>query len=224
MVLAELRSISKIYGKGDTAVKVLSNVDIKIEEGDFWAVVGPSGSGKSTLLNILGCMDKATDGDYFLKGNRVNDLSPRQMSKVRNYVISFIFQQFALLNEYSIYDNIELPLRCRRMSGKERKERVLYYMKRLGIEELKKKKPPQISGGQQQRAAIARALVTDGDIILADEPTGALDQKTGMEFMKLLAEINAEGKTIILVTHDQNVASFATKRLCIEDGVCTVQI
>lgn len=223
MVLAELHNISKIYGKGDNTVKVLSNVDIKIEEGDFWAVVGPSGSGKSTLLNILGCMDKATDGEYFLKGKSVNDFSPKQMSKVRNYVISFIFQQFALLNEYSIYDNIELPLRCRRMPGKERKERVLYYMKRLGIEELKKKKPPQISGGQQQRVAIARALVTEGDIILADEPTGALDQKTGMEFMELLAEINAEGKTIILVTHDRNVARFATKRLCIEDGVCKVQ-
>lgn len=218
MTVIELEKIGKTYGKGESATQALSNVSLKIEEGEFWSIMGPSGSGKSTLLNILGCMDVPTEGNYFLKGEKINDYTAKQLSRVRNQTISFVFQQFALLNEYSVYDNIELPLFCRKLSKKERKERIDYYMKRLGIEGLGKKKPTQISGGQQQRAAIARALVTEADIILADEPTGALDQKTGAELMGLLQEINGEGKTILLVTHDEKVANCAKKRLYIEDG------
>lgn len=218
MTVIELEKIGKTYGKGESATQALSNVSLKIEEGEFWSIMGPSGSGKSTLLNILGCMDVPTEGNYFLKGEKINDYTAKQLSRVRNQTISFVFQQFALLNEYSVYDNIELPLFCRKLSRKERRERIDYYMKRLGIEGLGKKKPTQISGGQQQRAAIARALVTEADIILADEPTGALDQKTGAELMGLLQEINEEGKTILLVTHDEKVADCAKRRLYIEDG------
>ena len=163
-------------------------------------------------------MDIPTSGTYLLNGEIVNTLKNEQLSEVRNKTISFVFQHFALLNDYSVYDNIMLPLNCRKMSAGEKKKRVKYYMKRLGIEQLAKKHPTQISGGQQQRVAIARALVTEPEIILADEPTGALDQKTGAELMKLLQEINDEGKTIILVTHDAKVAGMAKKQLFIQDG------
>ena len=193
-------------------------MNLKIDEGEFWAIMGPSGSGKSTLLNILGCMDIATSGKYLLKGKNLSHSTPNQLSRIRNETVSFIFQQFALLNDYNVYDNIELPLLCQKLSKNERKDRVHYYMERLGIENLARKKPTQISGGQQQRVAIARALVTKADIILADEPTGALDQKTGQELMILLREINKEGKTILLVTHDEKVASVAKRQIHIQDG------
>lgn len=218
MTVAQLKNISKIYGKGEYETIALNNIDFKIEQGDFWAVIGPSGSGKSTLLNILGCMDVPTSGEYYLNGQLVNDFSNEQLSKARNEVISFVFQYFALLNEYTVYDNIMLPLNCRKMSMTEKKKRINYYMERLGIEKLSKKKPAQISGGQQQRVAIARAMVTCPDIILADEPTGALDRKTGEELMNLFQEINNEGKTIVLVTHDMKVAAKAQRQLIIEDG------
>lgn len=218
MALMELQNVGKIYGKDDFKTVALNDVNLKVERGDFWSIMGPSGSGKSTLLNILGCMDIPTSGTYLLDGELVNQFNNRQLSCARNKVISFVFQHFALLNEYTVYENIELPLHCQRISSKEKKERIWYYMKRLGIEGLAKKKPTQISGGQQQRVAIARALVTKAEIILADEPTGALDQKTGKELMELFQEINEEGKTVLLVTHDEGVAKVAKKRLYIEDG------
>lgn len=220
MPILELKNICKIYGRGESEKKALSDVNLSINEGEFWSIMGPSGSGKSTLLNILGCMDSATSGEYILKGQDVSKMSRNQLSKVRNKIISFVFQNFALLNDYTVYENIELPLNCQRMSHKKKKERIEYYMQRLGISDLAKKKPNQISGGQQQRVAIARAMVSKADIILADEPTGALDQKTGQELLELMKEINAEGKTIILVTHDINVANVATKHMVIEDGIC----
>ncbi|MBS7182133.1 MAG: ABC transporter ATP-binding protein [Eubacterium sp.] len=218
MSIIELQNIGKTYGKGESATEALKDINLRIECGEFWSIMGPSGSGKSTLLNILGCMDIPTSGTYLLNGEIVNTLKNEQLSVVRNKTISFVFQHFALLNNYSVYDNIMLPLNCRKMSAGEKKKRVKYYMKRLGIEQLAKKHPTQISGGQQQRVAIARALVTEPEIILADEPTGALDQKTGAELMKLLQEINDEGKTIILVTHDAKVAGMAKKQLFIQDG------
>ncbi|MBS5621149.1 ABC transporter ATP-binding protein [Eubacterium sp.] len=218
MSIIELQNIGKTYGKGESATEALKDINLRIECGEFWSIMGPSGSGKSTLLNILGCMDIPTSGTYLLNGEIVNTLKNEQLSEVRNKTISFVFQHFALLNDYSVYDNIMLPLNCRKMSAGEKKKRVKYYMKRLGIEQLAKKHPTQISGGQQQRVAIARALVTEPEIILADEPTGALDQKTGAELMKLLQEINDEGKTIILVTHDAKVAGMAKKQLFIQDG------
>lgn len=218
MVVAELKNIGKIYGKGEASTEALRGIELKIEKGDFWAIIGPSGSGKSTLLNILGCIDIPTSGEYFLNGQLVNKFTNSQLSAARNETISFIFQYFALLNEYTVYENIMLPLNCRKISVREKKQLVNYYMKRLGIEGLSKKKPTQISGGQQQRVAIARALVTKPDIILADEPTGALDRKTGEEVMKILHEINAEGKTIVVVTHDMEVDKAAKKQFYIEDG------
>lgn len=222
MTIIELKNINKTYGKGESATVALTDVNLKIQEGEFWAIMGPSGSGKSTLLNILGCMDVPSSGDYLLKGKKLSQSTPNQLSRIRNQTVSFIFQQFVLLNDYNIYDNIELPLLCQKLSKKERKDRVQYYMERLGIQSLARKKPTQISGGQQQRVAIARALVTKADIILADEPTGALDQKTGQELMALLREINKEGKTILLVTHDEKVASVAKKQIHIQDGKCSV--
>ena len=194
MTIIELKNINKTYGKGESATVALTDVNLKIQEGEFWAIMGPSGSGKSTLLNILGCMDVPTSGDYLLKGKNLSKSTPNQLSGIRNQTVSFIFQQFALLNDYNVYDNIELPLLCQKLSKKERKDRVRYYMERLGIQ----------------------------DIILADEPTGALDQKTGQELMALLCEINEEGKTILLVTHDEKVASVAKKQIRIQDGICSV--
>ena len=223
MTILELKQIEKIYGKGEAATTALRNVNWKVESGEFWSIVGPSGSGKSTLLNILGCMDKPTKGEYFLKGKSIQTLSAKQLSKVRNQKVSFVFQQFALLNDYTVYDNIELPLLCRRMSHSNRKKRIHKYAAYLGIDSLLKKKPTQISGGQQQRVAIARALVTESDIILADEPTGALDQTTGADLMKLLVELNQAGKTIIVVTHNMEVAKMTDHVLTICDGEISLE-
>ncbi len=220
MSIIELRNVGKTYGKGECATTALKGVNLKIKEGEFWSIMGPSGSGKSTLLNILGCMDKPSEGEYFLKGKAINEYDNNHLSMVRNGIVSFVFQNFALLNDYSVYDNIVLPLNCRTMSTKEKRTRAKHIMAQLGIEQLAKKKPTQISGGQQQRVAIARALITEPDIILADEPTGALDRKTGEELMEMLQKINEEGKTIILVTHNEKVADVANKKLYIEDGQC----
>ncbi|MCI6504861.1 MAG: ABC transporter ATP-binding protein [Ruminococcus sp.] len=218
MKILELKNITKIYGKGDSETKALDGVDLTIEKGDFCAIMGPSGSGKSTLLNILGCMDTPTSGEYILKGQDVSKMKNKQLSKLRNQVISFVFQYFALMDEYTVLDNIMLPLNCQKYPYKEKKDRVNYYMKRLGIEKYAKKKPTQLSGGQQQRVAIARALVSNADIILADEPTGALDSTTGEELMELLQEINDSGKTLILVTHNEKVAEKCNYVIYIEDG------
>ena len=218
MTIIELKNINKTYGKGESATVALTDVNLKIQEGEFWAIMGPSGSGKSTLLNILGCMDVPSSGDYLLKGKKLSQSTPNQLSRIRNQTVSFIFQQFALLNDYNIYDNIELPLLCQKLSKKERKDRVQYYMERLGIQSLARKKPTQISGGQQQRVAIARALVTKADIILADEPTGALDQKTGREVLDFLKKLNREGNTIVMITHDSSIAREARRVVRIHDG------
>lgn len=163
-------------------------------------------------------MDVPTSGEYVLNGKRIDQLKEKELSKIRNRTISFVFQHFALLKEYSVYDNIELALNCRKMSDREKKKVIKEYMDKLGIAQLAKKKPTQISGGQQQRVAIARALATNADVILADEPTGALDQQNGRELLKILAELNEEGKTIILVTHDPKVAEVANRVIEIEDG------
>ena len=218
MKILELKNITKIYGKGDSETKALDGVDLTIEKGDFCAIMGPSGSGKSTLLNILGCMDTPTSGEYILKGQDVSKMKNKQLSKLRNQVISFVFQYFALMDEYTVFDNIMLPLNCQKYPYKEKKDRVNYYMKRLGIEKYAKKKPTQLSGGQQRRVAISRALVSNADIILADEPTGALDSTTGEELMELLQEINESGKTVILVTHNEKVAEKCNYVIYIEDG------
>lgn len=218
MPIIKLKNIYKIYGKDDYKTVALKDVTLDIEEGELVSVMGPSGSGKSTLLNIIGCLDVQTKGEYILEEKKMEGLSNKEMSKIRNTTVSFIFQNFALLNDYTVYENIELPLLYRNMKKKEKQEIIYYYMDKLGIKDLEKKKPKYISGGQQQRVAIARALVSEARIILADEPTGALDQKTGKELLDLLISLNTEGKTIIIVTHDINVANRTNRLIKLEDG------
>lgn len=219
MNIFELQNITKIYGTGDSATTALKNVNLEIEQDSFYSIMGPSGSGKSTLLNILGCMDLPTSGNFLVHNENMAHANNKKLSSLRGSTVSFIFQNFALLPDYTAYENICLPLNCRKISGKEKRERIYDYMKKLKIDHLAKKKPTQLSGGQQQRVAIARALVTENEVILADEPTGALDQKTGLELLELLTAINEEGKCIIIVTHDEKVAAFAKKKIYIEDGV-----
>lgn len=218
MSIIELKNIKKEYGEKDFKFTAIDNINLSVEKGDFIAIMGPSGSGKSTLLNIIGCMDQLTKGEYYLNGRLINDLSNKELSKVRNSIISFVFQDFALMKEYNVYDNVELPLSYRNLSNKQKKQMVIRQLELLGIKDQIKKKPSELSGGQQQRVAIARALVSDGEIILADEPTGALDSQTGMEIMNILSEINKMGKTIIIVTHDEKVASYCNKKIIIKNG------
>ena len=218
MSIIELKEIDKIYGKSDYKNIALNNINLQIDKGEFVAIMGPSGSGKSTLLNILGCMDVPSSGEYYLNGVLTNSKSNRELSYIRNNIVSFVFQNFALLKDYSLYENIELPLLHRRMQAKQRKEKIMHYASKLGISDILRKKPPETSGGQQQRAAIARALVCESEIILADEPTGALDRKTGEDLLLLLKQINQEGKTIIAVTHDSNTANYSNRIIYINDG------
>ena len=206
--MIQLNNVVKIYNKGtSSAVAALNGVTLTIGDGEFVSIMGPSGSGKSTLLHILGCMDTMTEGEYELDGIRVQDLKPEQLHKIRGSKISFVFQQFALMNTYTVFENVELPLLSQKVGKKERKRIVNEKLNQLGIADLSRKLPGKISGGQQQRTAIARALASGSSIILADEPTGALDQHTSQEVMEVLKEINEEGKTIIIVTHDPNIAS-----------------
>lgn len=218
MNIIELKDISKIYGKHDYQTIALNHINLSIEKGEFLAIMGASGSGKSTFLNILGCIDVPTSGEYYLNDVLTNSKSEKELSNIRNYTVSFIFQNFALLNDYSLYDNIELPLLHRKISARQKKEKIMHYASRLGINDILRKKPHETSGGQQQRAAIARALVCESEIILADEPTGALDQKTGEDLLQLLKQINQEGKTILVVTHDSKTANYASKIITINDG------
>lgn len=198
--------------------KALDDVSLKIEDGEFVAVMGASGSGKSTLLKIIGCMDTPTAGKYFLDDTEVTVASRSQVHKLRKEKIGYVFQHFALMDYYTAYENIELPLLAANVKRKERKRIILKQMEHLGILSEKDKLPGKMSGGQQQRVAIARALVTNADIILADEPTGALDQKTGHEVLELLKEINKSGKTVIIVTHDEGIAKMTDRIITISDG------
>lgn len=218
MSIIDLRNINKIYNEKKIGTMALKNINLTIERGEFVAIMGPSGSGKSTLLNIIGCMDIPTEGEYYLDDRLVTKLSNKELSRTRNKKLSFIFQNFALMKDYNIYDNVELPLTYRNISSKEKKCKVITYLRKLGIEDKINSKPLELSGGQQQRVAIARALVSDAEIILADEPTGSLDRKNGREVMELITEINKQGKTIIIVTHDEKVAAYCNRRIIIEDG------
>ena len=220
MEVIRLKNVSKKYGDKFLA---LDNINLTIFENDFISIMGPSGSGKTTLLNIIGLMDKATDGEYYLNGDLINNMNNNQLSLIRNKDISFIFQNFALMKDYNVYDNIELPLLRRKIDKHKRREKIIHIVKKLGIEEQLNKMPNELSGGQQQRVAIARALVSDANIILADEPTGALDKITGQEIMDLLKQLNNEGKTIILITHDEKVDSYAKTHVRIEDGKLKIE-
>lgn len=216
--MIKLENISKKYKFSDTETNALAEVSLEINSGEFVAIMGASGSGKSTLLNIIGCMDTATSGNYYLNGKDVFKLKPKELCRIRNEKITFVFQNFALLEKYTAYENIELPLVNRKVSAKERKKKVSEVARQLGIENQLHKLPKQMSGGQQQRVALARALVSGADIILADEPTGALDHNTGIELMNMLKDLNEKGKTIIIVTHDPTVAEYAERIITISDG------
>lgn len=217
-MMIKLENISKKYKFSDTETNALAEVSLEINSGEFVAIMGASGSGKSTLLNIIGCMDTATSGNYYLNGEDVFKLKPKELCRIRNEKITFVFQNFALLEKYTAYENIELPLVNRKVSAKERKKKVSEVARQLGIENQLHKLPRQMSGGQQQRVALARALVSGADIILADEPTGALDHNTGIELMNMLKDLNEKGKTIIIVTHDSTVAEYAERIITISDG------
>ena len=216
--MIRLENITKIYNEKVDDTKALDDVSLKIEDGEFISVMGASGSGKSTLLKIIGCMDSPTSGKYYLDDTEVTAASRSQVHKLRKEKIGYVFQHFALMDYYTAYENIELPLLAANVKRKDRKRIILKQMGHLGILSERNKLPGKMSGGQQQRVAIARALVTNADIILADEPTGALDQKTGHEVLELLKEINKSGKTVIIVTHDEGIAKVTDRIITISDG------
>lgn len=216
--LIELKDIYKIYKMGDEEVRASNGVSFTIYRGEFVAIVGKSGSGKSTLMNIIGALDVPTSGEYYLGGEDVSDMSDDELAEIRNKMIGFIFQQYNLLPKLNLLENVELPLLYAGVPAQERKERALASLERVGLKEKWKNMPSQLSGGQQQRVAIARALVNNPKIILADEPTGALDSKSGTQVMKLFERLNEEGVTVIMITHDANIAGHAKKVLRILDG------
>ena len=220
--MIELKNIKKHYKMGENnIVKALDDISLKIEDGEFVAIIGPSGSGKSTLMNIIGCLDKASSGQYFVDGTEISDFKENDLAFLRNKKFGFIFQGFNLLSKLDAFENVELPLIYQGLSIGKRKELALNALKAVGMEERAKHKPTELSGGQQQRVAIARALATSPSIILADEPTGNLDSKTGEEVMQILKELNSNGTTIILITHDSDVASHAKRVVRIYDGKIT---
>jgi len=216
--IVEIKNLNKEYTLGGETVKALDNVSFSINKGDFIAIIGPSGSGKSTLMNMIGCLDTPDSGEYFLDGQNVFQLKSKQLADVRNHKIGFIFQSFNLLTKQSAFENVELPLIYRGLNSKERKEVALTALQKVGLMERAGHKPTELSGGQQQRVAIARALAGNPPILLADEPTGALDSKTGIEVMKLIKDLNKQGHTIILITHDLEIAKQAKRVIRIQDG------
>ncbi|CAI9393151.1 ABC transporter ATP-binding protein [Niallia sp. Sow4_A1] len=216
--LVEIKNVKKEYTLGGETVTALDNVSFTVNKGDFIAIIGPSGSGKSTLMNMIGCLDTPDSGEYYLDGQNVFSLKSKQLAEVRNHKIGFIFQSFNLLTKQSAFENVELPLVYRGIGSKERKEIALQALKKVGLLERAGHKPTELSGGQQQRVAIARALAGNPPILLADEPTGALDSKTGVEVMNLMKDLNRQGHTIILITHDLEIAKQAKRVIRIQDG------
>ena len=217
--LIELRNVYKIYGEGlESEVRALDGVSLTIEQGEFTAVVGQAGSGKSTMMNVLGCLDIPTYGDYILNGTDVRELSDKELSRIRNKEIGFIFQQYNLIQNLSVLENVELPLLYQNIDPIDRREMAMEALERVGLAERWRHKPTQMSGGQQQRVAIARAIATHPPVIMADEPTGALDSRTGLEVLEFLRQLNREGSTIILITHDNGIAATARRVIRLADG------
>jgi putative ABC transport system ATP-binding protein len=217
--LIQLERIKKLYDSGENAVQALAGVDLQIDRGEFVSIIGPSGSGKSTLMHILGCLDSPTEGRYWLDGEDVAAMSGRQLARIRNKKLGFVFQTFNLLPRATNLKNVELPLLYAGLDGDERRKRAMAALDRVGLANRAKHRPSELSGGQRQRVAIARALVNDPSMILADEPTGNLDQKTGGDIIRLFEEFAATGQTIILVTHDPVIAQRTQRRIKIVDGV-----
>ena len=218
-MLIELKDVYKIYREGlESEVRALDGVSLTIEKGEFVAIVGQSGSGKSTMMNVLGCLDIPTRGDYRLNGVDVLELSDRDLSAIRNKEIGFIFQQYNLIQNLTVLENVELPLIYQGINMDDRREMALEALERVGLDKRAKNKPIELSGGQQQRVAIARAIATRPAIIMADEPTGALDSRTGLEVLRFLQSLNKEGTTVILITHDNSIAATARRIVRLADG------
>ena len=217
--LVELIDVYKIYGEGlESEVRALDGVSLTVDRGEFVAVVGQSGSGKSTMMNVLGCLDVPTRGEYLLDGTDVRELSDRQLSRIRNKQIGFIFQQYNLIQSLTVLENVELPLIYQGIDPIDRRDMALEALERVGLSERVKHHPAEMSGGQQQRVAIARAIATHPPIIMADEPTGALDSHTGLEVLAFLQQLNNEGSTVILITHDNGIAATARRVVRLTDG------
>ena len=218
-MLIEIKDVYKIYGEGlESEVRALDGVSLSIDRGEFVAVVGQSGSGKSTMMNVLGCLDIPTHGEYYLDGTNVRELSDRELSRIRNRQIGFIFQQYNLIQSLTVLENVELPLIYQGVGADERRELAMEALDRVGLLGRIKHKPVEMSGGQQQRVAIARAIATHPPIIMADEPTGALDSHTGHDVLRFLQQLNKEGSTVILITHDNGIAASARRCVRLQDG------
>ena len=219
MALLETKKLSKLYCVGDNVVRAIESISVTINAGEFVAIMGPSGSGKSTFMNLIGCLDQQTAGDYLLDGTSIGDLNKDELAEIRNNKIGFVFQGFNLLSRTSAVENVELPLLYNHVATKDRRQRALGALNKLGLEGRENHHPNQLSGGQQQRVAIARALVNNAPMILADEPTGNLDTKTSAEIIELLVRLNSDSKTtIILVTHEQDIAAFSKRIIRFLDG------
>ena len=216
--LIELKDIYKIYRMGDEEVRANDGITLNIYKGEFVAIVGKSGSGKSTLMNIIGALDVPTDGSYYLGGEDVSDMTDDQLAAIRNRMIGFIFQQYNLLPKLNLLENVELPLLYAGVGREERRDRAMASLERVGLKEKWRNMPNQLSGGQQQRVSIARALAGDPSLILADEPTGALDSRTSREVLDFLKQLNTEGNTIVMITHDNSIAVEAKRVVRIHDG------
>ncbi|VGQ46688.1 ABC transporter ATP-binding protein [Streptococcus pyogenes] len=216
--MLNLKDIRKSYHLGTEEFAILKGIDLEVNEGDFLAIMGPSGSGKSTLMNIIGCLDKPGSGSYAIEGRDVSSLSDNELADLRNQKIGFVFQNFNLMPKLTACQNVELPLTYMNVPKKERRKRALEMLKLVGLEERSEFKPMELSGGQKQRVAIARALVTDPSFILGDEPTGALDTKTSVQIMDLFKQFNDNGKTIIIITHEPEVAALCKKTVILRDG------
>jgi putative ABC transport system ATP-binding protein len=220
--IIELTGVRKTYRSGSLEFEALRGIDIRIDEGEYVAVIGPSGSGKSTLMNLLGCLDLPTEGDYVLAGEDTSRLDEAALAAIRNRRIGFVFQQFHLLASMSAWRNVELPLVYAGLSRRERRERAIAALTKVGLGDRVDHRPGELSGGQQQRVAVARALVTEPALLLADEPTGNLDSRSTRDVLGLFDELHASGRTIVLITHEPDVAARAGRNLVIDDGLITV--
>ncbi len=213
--------LTKVFGSNGTAVHALRGIDLQVDHGEFVALIGPSGSGKSTLMAIIGCLDRPSDGRYVLDGREVQGLSATELAHIRNTRIGFVFQQYNLLPKASVLRNVELPMLYAGVGRRERRTRALELLEKVGIPDKAHALPGQLSGGQRQRVAVARALANRPAVLLADEPTGALDSKTGAEVLELFRDLNRQGHTVILVTHDPSIAAQAQRRVELKDGLIT---
>ena len=216
--MIQIKNLTKVYKVGKQDLYVLNNVNVQIDNGEFVAIMGPSGSGKSTLMNVIGCLDQATSGKYLLAGEDISSYDDNKLSKVRNASIGFVFQQFQLLPRLTALRNVELPMIYAGISKKERQERAEQALQKVGLGDRINHLPNELSGGQKQRVAIARAIVNEPKLILADEPTGALDTKTSAAIMELFGQLHREGATIVLVTHEQEIAEYANRTILVRDG------